>query len=91
MALCFYFVLKERDARYVYDVSTNPWTVKKDWRAHNGLVCGILLDPSSVWTLDRLQVASLGTDNFIRPWDGMLEDWLGMSSIAVSVKYGQQS
>lgn len=68
---------------YVYDVSTNPWTVKKDWQAHKSPVCGLLLDPSSVWTLNRLQVTSLGTDNFIRLWDGMLEeDWLGKFTIS---------
>jgi WD40 repeat protein len=63
---------------YVYDVSTNPWTVKKDWRAHDSPVSGFVLDTSSVWTMNRLQVTSLGTDNCIRLWDGMLEDdWLG--------------
>ncbi|KAK5797381.1 hypothetical protein VI817_003672 [Penicillium citrinum] len=62
---------------YVYDVSTNPWTVKKDWRAHDNPVSTFVLDTSSVWTLNRLQVTSLGTDNCIRLWDGMLEDdWL---------------
>lgn len=64
---------------YVYDVSTNPWTVKKDWHAHESPVCGLVLDPSSLWTMNRLQVVSLGTDNYLRLWDGMLEDdWLGM-------------
>lgn len=63
---------------YVYDTNTSPWTVLKDWRAHSSPVCGFLLDTSSVWTLNRLQVTSLGTDNCIRSWDGMLEDdWLG--------------
>ncbi|KAL4864503.1 hypothetical protein BDV12DRAFT_176045 [Aspergillus spectabilis] len=62
---------------YVYDTSTNPWMVLKDWCAHDSPVCGFLLDTSSVWTLNRLQVTSLGTDNSIRLWDGMLEDdWL---------------
>ncbi|RAK79434.1 putative inositol polyphosphate phosphatase [Aspergillus fijiensis CBS 313.89] len=62
---------------YVYDTSTNPWTVKKDWRAHDSPVSGFLLDSSSVWTMNRLQVTSLGDDNCIRLWDGMLEDdWL---------------
>jgi WD40 repeat protein len=63
---------------YVYDVKTNPWTVKKDWRAHDSPVSAFVLDTSSVWTMNRLQVTSLGTDNCIRLWDGMLEDdWLG--------------
>lgn len=64
---------------YVYDVSTSPWTVKKDWRAHESPVCGLVLDPSGLWTINRLQVISLGTDNYLRLWDGMLEDdWLGV-------------
>jgi WD40 repeat protein len=63
---------------YVYDVNTNPWTVKKDWKAHDSPVCGLVLDPSALWTISYLQVVSLGTDNQIRLWDGMLEDdWLG--------------
>ena len=62
---------------YVYDTSCNPWKVKKDWRAHDGPTASMLLDPSSIWTMNRLQVASLGHDNCIRFWDGMLEeDWL---------------
>ncbi|KKK17658.1 hypothetical protein ARAM_002919 [Aspergillus rambellii] len=62
---------------YVYDTNTNPWKVVKDWCAHNSPVCSFLLDSSSVWTMNRLQVTSLGTDNCIRLWDGMLEDdWL---------------
>lgn len=63
---------------YVYDTRTSPWTVKKDWRAHDSPVCGFVLDTSSVWTINRLQVTSLGTDNCICLWDGTLEDdWLG--------------
>ena len=62
---------------YVYNTSTTPWTVKKDWRAHDGQVAGLVLDPSSIWTLRRLQVTSIGHDQSIRLWDGMLEDdWL---------------
>jgi WD40 repeat protein len=63
---------------YVYDTSTHPWTVKKDWHAHLDPVTGLLLDPSSVWKLQRLQVVSLGSDNNIKLWDASLEDdWLG--------------
>jgi hypothetical protein len=63
---------------YVYDTSSTPWKVKKDWKAHDGPAAGMLLDPSSVWTLNRLQVTTLGqNDNHVRLWDGMLEDdWL---------------
>lgn len=62
---------------YVYDTTTTPWTVKKNWRAHTQPVCSIVADPSSIWKLDRFQVISLGMDNAIKIWDGMLEqDWL---------------
>jgi hypothetical protein len=66
---------------YVYDTTTQPWKVKKDWKAHENTIAGILVDRTSLWKLDRLQVASLGTDGLIRIWDGMLkDDWLGMHS-----------
>ncbi|KAJ5469846.1 hypothetical protein N7530_007203 [Penicillium desertorum] len=73
---------------YVYDVSTNPWIVKKDWRAHDSPVSSFVLDMSSVWTMNRLQVTSLGTDNCIRLWDGMLEDdWLDARMQARDVEF----
>ena len=62
---------------YVYDVNATPWRVKKDWQAHDKQICSIIADPSAVWKLDRLQVVTLGTENMLRLWDGMLEeDWL---------------
>lgn len=68
---------------YVYDTTVSPWKVKKDWKAHEGPVVSMLLDPSSIWTLNRLQVASLGQDNYVRLWDGMLEDdWTGKVILA---------
>lgn len=73
---------------YVYETRTTPWTVKKDWHGHMGPVVDIFVDHSSVWKLDRLQVASLGADNFIRIWDGMLQDdWLGIRRPYVSKKH----
>lgn len=62
---------------YVYDTSTTPWKVKKDWTAHSGPVSGMLVDPTSVWTMRKLQVVSLGQDALVKCWDGLLEeDWL---------------
>jgi hypothetical protein len=73
---------------YVYDISTTPWTVKKDWRAHEGQVAGLILDPSSIWTLRRLQVTSIGHDQSIRLWDGMLEDdWLESAMHEADIEY----
>jgi WD40 repeat protein len=71
---------------YVYDTSSQPWKVKKDWKAHENTIAGILVDRTSIWKLQRLQVASLGTDGLIRLWDGMLkDDWLGLSSHSCSL------
>jgi len=76
---------------YVYDTESHPWKVKKDWHAHENPVASILVDRSSIWKLGRLQVASLGSDNVIRIWDGMLEDdWLGMF-ISQICPYGTSS
>lgn len=62
---------------YVYDTSMTPWRVVKDWQAHEKQICGINAEKSSIWKMDRLQVVTLGTDNALRIWDGMLEDdWL---------------
>lgn len=64
---------------YVYDLSSTPWKVKKDWQAHEKVIFGILADRTSIWKLDRLQVATLGSDNILRIWDGMMkDDWQGM-------------
>ena len=70
---------------YVYDTQSRPWKVKKDWHAHDNPVASILVDRSSIWKLGRLQVASLGNDNTIRMWDGMLEeDWLGTGTLHIA-------
>ncbi|ORY04358.1 Endonuclease/exonuclease/phosphatase [Clohesyomyces aquaticus] len=62
---------------YVYDTSSTPWKVMKDWKAHDNAIAGINVDRTSIWKLDRLQVASLGMDNTMCIWDGMLkDDWL---------------
>ena len=63
----------------VYDTRTQPWTTKKDWLAHENPVLSILADQSSLWKDGALRVVSLGADNMLRFWDGILEtDWLGM-------------
>ncbi|KAF1969631.1 DNase I-like protein [Bimuria novae-zelandiae CBS 107.79] len=59
---------------YVYDTSCTPWKVLKDWKAHEKIIFGILADRTSIWKLDRLQVATLGSDNILRIWDGMMKD-----------------
>ena len=74
---------------YIYDVAQVPWVVKKDWRAHVNPVIDVIFDRSSFWKTDRCQVISLGADNAIKPWDGLLqEDWLGKLSFDFNtIKY----
>lgn len=61
----------------VFDMGQTPWVVKKDWQAHDNPVVKLIADPSSMYKLDRFQVVSLGADNMLRAWDGLLqEDWL---------------
>ncbi len=64
----------------VYDTSARPWGTKKEWQAHpNRPVTNILVERSSLWRSGFLQVASIGMDNTVRIWDGLLEqDWLGI-------------
>lgn len=35
----------------VYDVSSEPWTVHKAWKAHKDPVQRLIVDPSSLWTV----------------------------------------
>jgi WD40 repeat protein/endonuclease/exonuclease/phosphatase family metal-dependent hydrolase len=73
---------------YVYDTRTTPWKTQKDWRAHEGPVMQLLFDPSSVWTLQQLQVVTMGHDNFVRLWDAALEDdWIETEMVQRDVEY----
>jgi len=71
---------------YAYDTTQTPWIVKKDWQAHKDPVIKLHADPSSCWTLDRKQVISLGQDNALRIWDGLLQDdWIGMGAFSLTL------
>lgn len=64
---------------HVYNTETHPWKVTKDWRAHDGPTFNLTVDRSSLWRSGTLVVASMGADNTIKFWDGLLEDdWLGI-------------
>lgn len=74
----------------VYDVSKSPWIFKKEWQAHDNPIIKVIADQSGCYKLDRHQVLSLGADNMIRVWDGMLqEDWLEEEMKAKDVQYCQ--
>jgi len=74
---------------YVYDTAQSPWVVRKEWQAHPAHpLISMVIDRSSFWSLDRAQVVSLGQDNMIRPWDGMLQDdWLGKVHLHAHMSY----
>ncbi|KIW68249.1 hypothetical protein PV04_04206 [Phialophora macrospora] len=73
---------------YVYDTRSLPWKTQKDWKAHEGPVTQLLFDPSSVWTLQQLQVVTIGHDSFVRLWDAALEDdWIETQMIQRDVEY----
>lgn len=62
---------------YIYDTTKPTWVVQKEWQAHHDPVVKLIADPASYWTLDRSNVVSLGQDNMIRVWDGLLQDdWI---------------
>lgn len=61
----------------VYDTGRSPWSIKKEWHAHDNPVIKLVADASSAYQIDRVQVISLGADNMVRVWDGLMQDdWL---------------
>ncbi|KAI8627695.1 Endonuclease/exonuclease/phosphatase [Xylariaceae sp. FL1651] len=59
----------------VYDIKSSPWVVKKDWQAHdNSPALKLIVDHASFYRLNCQQVVSLGADNMVRAWDGLLQD-----------------
>ena len=58
----------------VYDINDTPWTILKEWQAHTNPIIGMKCDHASAYRTDQVQVVSLGADNKIKIWDGLLED-----------------
>ncbi|KAL1871054.1 hypothetical protein VTK73DRAFT_2289 [Phialemonium thermophilum] len=72
----------------VYEKRKTQWIVKKEWQAHENPVVKLIADSSSFYRLDRYQVVSLGADNVIRAWDGLLQDdWLEAEMKAKDSEY----
>lgn len=61
-----------------YDVVPRPWLVTNSWQAHTKLpALKIAVDPWSIEKLGRLTVYSIGRDERLRFWDGLLGmDWV---------------
>ncbi|KAI1326872.1 DNase I-like protein [Xylariaceae sp. FL0255] len=59
----------------VYDITSTPWIIKKDWQAHQeNPTLRLIADTASFYRLGHQQVLSLGADNMVRVWDGLLQD-----------------
>lgn len=72
----------------VYDVDQNPWVVLKEWQAHDHPVVKMKADAFGAYHLDRAQVLSLGADNKVKVWDGLLQDdWLEEEMKARDTQY----
>jgi WD40 repeat protein len=74
---------------YIYDTTKTPWQIEKEWKAHSDPVIKLIADNSSFFSLDRAQVVSLGQDNTVRIWDGLLQDdWMGkLSRLCLMILY----
>ncbi|EKM58956.1 uncharacterized protein PHACADRAFT_249089 [Phanerochaete carnosa HHB-10118-sp] len=61
-----------------FDVTLKPWVMTNRWMAHQGLpVLRLAIDTWSIQKLGKLAVYSVGRDERIRFWDGLLgADWI---------------
>ena len=62
-----------------YDVSQTPWLVTNSWNAHPGSpVMKLMINHYAITKVGKLCVASIGGDDQLRLWDGLLGwDWVG--------------
>lgn len=62
-----------------YDTRQKPWVVTNSWVAHQGApVTQLFVDPWSVSSVGKLCVVSVGRDEKLRFWDGLLAvSWIG--------------
>jgi len=69
----------------VYDVSRRPWLVTNCWIAHPGLpVMKFVMNHFAIEKIGQLCVVSIGRDEAVRFWDGLLGlEWVGESSCYV--------
>ncbi|KAJ7886213.1 DNase I-like protein [Mycena olivaceomarginata] len=63
-----------------YDVSVKPWVVTNAWMAHTKLpVNQLAVDHYGIEKTGRLCVASVGRDEQVKLWDGLLaSDWVDL-------------
>ncbi|THU83524.1 hypothetical protein K435DRAFT_784147 [Dendrothele bispora CBS 962.96] len=73
----------------IYDPSVKPWITTTSWIAHPGLpVMKLAVDPFGISSLGRLGVLSVGRDQRIAVWDGLLsQDWVDEELVRNEAKY----
>ncbi|KAI0791003.1 DNase I-like protein [Abortiporus biennis] len=66
-----------------YDVSARPWIATNFWSAHDNLpVLKLEVDSKGIMNLDRYCVYSIGRDERLRFWDGLLGiDWIEQETL----------
>lgn len=70
-----------------YSIESRPWVMTNNWVAHWNSqsplpLQKIAVDPYSIDKLGRLCVYSVGRDDHVKHWDGLLgEDWQGDASL----------
>ena len=66
-----------------YDVSQKPWLMTNCWNGHPGVpVVKLMVNHYAIAKAGRLCVASIGRDEQLRLWDGLLGwDWVGEFSV----------
>lgn len=66
-----------------YDVRQTPWTLTNCWKAHETYpVMKIFVDFRAIDTNQKLCVVTLGRDETVKFWDGLLGvDWVGKCSL----------
>ena len=62
-----------------YDISQKPWVVTNSWVAHKDVpVTNLSVDPRGILLVGKLCVVSIGRDEKMRFWDGLLAvSWIG--------------
>ncbi|KAF9546307.1 DNase I-like protein [Agrocybe pediades] len=74
-----------------YDVSVRPWLVTNCWNAHPGLpVMRLMINYFAIVSTGRLCVASVGRDEQLRLWDGLLgSDWVDKQLLKSEVSFSK--
>ncbi|KAF8164701.1 Endonuclease/exonuclease/phosphatase [Crassisporium funariophilum] len=72
-----------------YDVGVRPWVVTNCWGAHGGLpVVRLVVNCWAIGGMGRLCVGSVGRDEVLRLWDGLLGwDWVDKELVKLETSF----